>query len=234
MHQMNGQNVAIAACIPAMNYISRKDIIFNFGLCKTLFPWKGRHSLIVNSNFPHLLHFVKRRWPSNQIIAFLWRFARGHERFKIKIANYSCNETFVTLCSLVIHSPSLFRTSASRNFLFSSFVATKIYQHSAKDMSVNQGLLQDTDTGCNNNFTSNKRLAQTRDSGKLFLGTFDGVWVLFEVRTMRRKVDIILLQYMYSGNLSRLDCRIPSHLVCVFKFLLPPSRSYQININNWI
>lgn len=56
MHQMNGQNVAIAACIPAMNYISRKDIIFNFGLCKTLFPWKGRHSLIVNSNFPHLLH----------------------------------------------------------------------------------------------------------------------------------------------------------------------------------
>lgn len=56
LHQMNGQCVFIAACIPAMNYISRKDIIFNFGLCKTLFPWKGRHSLIVNSNFPHLLH----------------------------------------------------------------------------------------------------------------------------------------------------------------------------------
>ena len=76
----------------------------------------------------------------------------------------------------------------------SSFLLTrcyKIYQHSAKDMSVHLRLLQDKDTCCNDNFTSKKRLALARGSGKLFPGKFDDVWVRLEVKTMRRKVDII-------------------------------------------
>lgn len=41
MHQMNGQYIAAtAACIPAMIYISRNDVVFNFWLCKTHFPRK--------------------------------------------------------------------------------------------------------------------------------------------------------------------------------------------------
>ena len=75
-----------------------------------------------------------------------------------------------------------------------SFLLTrcyKIYLHSAIDMSVHQRLLQDKDTCCNDNFTSKKRLALARGSGKLFPGKFDDVWVRLEVKTMRRKVDII-------------------------------------------
>ena len=227
---------AIAACIPAMIYIFRKDIIFNFGLCKTLFSLfslfsRWRHSLIVNLNFPHSL-WNEDDQPIKSLHlygVFTWSRAFQNLNCKLFMRRNICHVVFVgrTLAIFIQN----FRKQKFSLLLIRCY---KIYQLSARDMSVNQGLLQDTDTGCNSNFTSNKRLAQTRDSGKLFLGTFDGVWVLLEVRTMRGKVDIILLQYMYSGNLSRLNCRIPSHLVCVFKFLLPQSRSNQININNRI
>ena len=115
-----------------------------------------------------------------------------------------------------------------------SFLLTlcyKIYQHSAKDMSVHQKLLEDKDICSNNNFTSKKRLALARGSGKLFLGKFDGVWVLLEVKTMRRKVDII-----YWGNITFIVTMLSARLQNTWppnmrlQMLLQQYRSHQIKI----
>ena len=104
------------------------------------------------------------------------------------------------ICQVVFVSRTLAIFIQNFNKQGFSFLLTycyKIYEHSAKDMSVHQKLLQDKDTCCNNNFTWKKRLALARGSGKLFLGKFDGVWVLLEVNTMRRKVDIIYYRTLH-------------------------------------
>lgn len=131
------------------------------------------------------------------------------------------------ICHVVFVSRTLAIFIQNFNKQGFSFLLThcyKIYEHSAKDMSVHQKLLQDKDTCCNNNFTSKKRLALARGSGKLFLGKFDGVWVLLEVNTMRWKVDII-----YCRNITFIVTMPVAMLSARLQITWPPNMCLQIS-----